>query len=55
MISVNYPDFDFIKKYYDKKCYTKKDVQDYTDGGAITKEEYKKITGDDYPKKKAQD
>lgn len=50
MISVNYPDFDFIKKYYDKNCYTKKDVQDYTDGGAITKKEYEKITGDTFPK-----
>lgn len=50
MIKINYPDFDFIKRYYDKNCYTKKDVQDYADGGAITKKEYEKITGDPYPK-----
>lgn len=49
MIKINYPDFDFIKRYYDKNCYTVKDVQDYTDGGAITKEQFEEITGKKYP------
>lgn len=49
-MSIKYPDFKFIKKYYNLNCYTKEDIKDYTDGGAITKEEYEKITGDPYPK-----
>lgn len=46
----NAPDFDTIKRYYEKNCYTKEDVQDYTVGGEITKKEYKEITGAPYPK-----
>lgn len=48
-MSFKYPDFKFIKKYYDLNCYTKEDVKDYTDGGAITKEQFEEITGKKYP------
>lgn len=50
MITNNYPSYALIKKYYDKNVYTKAVIKEFTDGGAITKEEYKKITGDTYPK-----
>ena len=45
----NAPDFDTVKRYYDKNCYTKDDVAFYSKENCITQEQYKKITGEDYP------
>ncbi|NMK54211.1 XkdX family protein [Staphylococcus capitis] len=43
-----YPGFDSIKYFYDINCYTE-DIQTYVELDALTKEEYKKITGEEYP------
>lgn len=40
--------FDKIKKFYDVKLYTKKQVHQFAEKGAITREQYKLITGEDY-------
>ena len=45
----NAPDFDTIKRYYDKNCYTKEDIQTYVELGVTTKEQYTEITGEKYP------
>ncbi|ATH61374.1 hypothetical protein BJG89_14130 (plasmid) [Staphylococcus nepalensis] len=45
----NAPDFDTIKRYYEKNCYTKEDVIFYTEENCITEEQYEKITGEKYP------
>ncbi|WP_019469697.1 XkdX family protein [Staphylococcus cohnii] len=44
-----YPSFNSIKWFYDINCYTNEDIQTYVELGVTTKEEYKKITGEDYP------
>jgi hypothetical protein len=41
-------DFDTIKKYYDKKFWSKKMVANAVVKGIITPEEYQMITGDQY-------
>lgn len=43
------PDYARIKSYYDKKWATKAQLQQYVSFGKITKDEYKLITGEDYP------
>lgn len=40
--------FDRIQKYYNKGYYTLEQVKDFCNSGAITEEEYKKITGLDF-------
>ena len=37
-----------IKQYYDLGRWTKQQVRDAVDCGAITAKEYKRITGEDY-------
>ena len=44
-----YPGFDSIKYFYDINCYTNEDIQTYVELDALTKEQYKEITGEDYP------
>ncbi|KKB24945.1 XkdX family protein [Staphylococcus carnosus] len=44
----NTPDFDTIKRYYEKNCYTKEDVFFYTEENCITEEQYKEITGEEF-------
>ena len=46
---MNYPGYDTIERYYDLNCYTKEDIQFFTQHNAITKEQYTEITGEDYP------
>ncbi len=46
---MNYPGYETIKRYYDLNCYTNKDIQFFAHHGAITKEQYKEITGEDLP------
>ena len=41
-------DFEKIKGYYDDGRWSKKRVKNAVKMGAITKEEYKLITGEDY-------
>lgn len=40
--------FEKLKKYFNWKIYTKKQIRDYCTKGVITKEQYKEITGEDY-------
>ncbi|WP_195940970.1 XkdX family protein [Romboutsia sp. 1001713B170131_170501_G6] len=40
--------FEKVKRYYDKKKYTKEEVKMFVISGKITEEEYKEITGEDY-------
>lgn len=40
--------FEKIKKFFDMKIYTKKQIRAYVDKGVITAEQYKAITGEDY-------
>lgn len=40
--------FDKIKKYFDWKIYTKKQIKEYCAKGIISVEQYKAITGEDY-------
>jgi len=40
--------YDIIKRYYDKGYYTKTHIADFVAAGALTPEQYKSITGDDY-------
>lgn len=41
--------FDKVKKFYDEGIYTKVMVAVFVKKGKITAEQYKEITGDDYP------
>lgn len=40
--------YEKIKKFYDLKLYTRKQVRQFCDKGVITEEQYKKITGEEY-------
>lgn len=40
--------FEKIKKFFDQKIYTKKQIRQFCDKGVITPEQYKEITGEDY-------
>ena len=46
---MNYPGYETIKRYYDLNCYTNADIKFFTEHGAITSEQYKQITGEDFP------
>ncbi|MEM5398325.1 XkdX family protein [Staphylococcus gallinarum] len=48
-----YPSFESIEWFYDINCYTNEDIQTYVELGCITKEQYKEITGEDYPEPQA--
>lgn len=39
--------FEKIKKFYDKKLYTKEQVYNFYKKGAITHEQYKEIVGEE--------
>lgn len=41
--------YDMVKEYYDKGLWSEYRVQMAVDKGWITSEEYKEITGNDYP------
>lgn len=40
--------FKLVKRFYDKKIYSKDDVKIFVKSGDITPEQYKEITGDEY-------
>ena len=40
--------YEKIKKFYDLKLYTKKQVRQFCGKGVITVEQYKEITGEEY-------
>ena len=40
--------FKIIKRYYNRRIYTKENVAVFVASGKITKEEFKKITGIEY-------
>ena len=42
--------FDKIKKFYDYGIYSKEKVADFVKNGVITAEQYKEITGEDFPR-----
>ncbi|MCO4849702.1 XkdX family protein [Bacillus vallismortis] len=44
-----YPGIADIKQFYEWKCYTDEKIQEYVEIEWITKEQYKEITGKDYP------
>ena len=44
-----YPGFETVRYFYEINCYTDKDIETYVELGVITKEEYKTITGENYP------
>lgn len=45
---MSYPSFESINRYYEKNCYTKENIKFYRKYGALTNEQYKEITGEDY-------
>ena len=40
--------FEKIKRFYDLKLYTDKQVRKFCENGIITADQYKKITGENY-------
>lgn len=46
---IDYPAYKDIKIFYDWGCYTNEEVGLFVQFGKITPEEYKMITGEDYP------
>ena len=40
--------FDKIKKFFNLKLYTKKQIHQFAEKGVITPEQYTAITGEDY-------
>lgn len=40
--------FSIVKRYYDKRIYSKNDVKKFVLAGKITPEQYKEITSEDY-------
>ncbi len=40
--------YEKIKKFYDLKLYTKKQVRQFCSRGVITAEQYAEITGEEY-------
>ncbi|XOT25698.1 XkdX family protein [Bacillus subtilis subsp. subtilis] len=44
-----YPDLEDIKQFYKWECYTDDDIKKYVDIGWITTDQYKEVTGKDYP------
>lgn len=45
---MKFPGYETIEKYYKLKIYTIEDIKYFTKHGALTIEEYKKMTGEDY-------
>lgn len=43
-----WPTFESIKYFYDINCYTNEDIQTYVKLGCLTKEDYARITNDEY-------
>lgn len=43
-----WPTFESIKYFYDINCYTNKDIQTYVELGCLTKEDYTRITNEEY-------
>lgn len=41
--------FEKILKFFKMKLYTKKQIADFVKKGVITAEQYKQITGEEYP------
>lgn len=48
-----YPPYESIKWLYDINVYTNEDIATYVELGVTTKEQYKEITGEDYPEPQA--
>ncbi|MEB6035922.1 XkdX family protein [Staphylococcus pseudoxylosus] len=46
--------FESIKYFYDINCYTNEDIQTYVELDAIDKDQYKEITGEEYPESQAE-
>ncbi|QHM03422.1 XkdX family protein [Bacillus subtilis] len=44
-----YSDLEDIKQFYKWECYTDDDIKKYVDIGWITTDQYKEVTGKDYP------
>lgn len=44
-----WPTYESIKWFYDINAYTNEDIATYVELGVTTKEEYKQITGENYP------
>nr|DAL60398.1 MAG TPA_asm: hypothetical protein [Caudoviricetes sp.] len=40
--------FEKIKRFFNLKLYTKKQIRQFCDKGVITPEQYKQITGEEY-------
>ena len=40
--------YEKIKRFYNLKLYTRKQVRQFYDKGVITEEQYKEITGEEY-------
>ncbi len=40
--------FKIIKRYYNRRIYTKENVAVFVESGKITAEQYKEITGEEY-------
>lgn len=40
--------YEIVKRYYDKKIYTKENVKTFVKAGKITPEQYEQITEDTY-------
>ena len=40
--------FNIIKRYYNRRIYTKENVAVFVESGKITTEQYKEITGEEY-------
>lgn len=45
----NFPGFDNIKMCYEWGCYTIADLVDYVKMNCLTKDEFKEISGTDFP------
>ena len=43
-----WPTFESIKYFYDINCYTNEDIQTYVELGYLTKEDYTRITNEEY-------
>lgn len=40
--------FEKIKRFFNLKLYTKKQIRQFCDKGVITQKQYKQITGEEY-------
>lgn len=44
-----WPSYKDIEFFYKINCYTNEDIGIYVEYGVLTPEEYKRMTGEDYP------